>query len=867
MSLGDHPSLYLVLLLHLLPSVTGIKNSLPYTPIDLILLDCGESSISTSLDGRTWDGDADSKFHASNPEAASSAFTASQQDPSVTQVPYMTARIFQSQFTYTFPVSPGPKFVRLYFYPATYSNLDISKSCFSLSANTYTLLNNFSAFLTVSAMKPSVASFIKEYIITVWDNQKLDLTFSPSPSSFAFINGIEIVSMPNNLYASGNNNPLPYVGIDSHPFYLDNTTALEKLYRLNVGGQDISGKDDTGMHRTWLQDLNYIVSGAVAFAIVPPDVKIQYTMKTPAYTAPVMVYGSMRFMGPDSHLNLNYNLTWYFSIDAGFNYLVRLHFCEFRPEVTRSDQVVFYIFINNQTAEAYADIILWSGGNRVPLYKDYVLWIPKGSHSKQYLCLALHPNFDIKRTYADAFLNGLEIFKLNNSGGSLASPGPELLAGSPPPENLPKLNGKTNEKRFLVVIVVGSVFGGMLALSLVICFFVFKKRRVKDFGKSEAKSMPSTQIVSSLPSDRCCRFTIVEMKAATKNFDDENFIGSGGFGNVYKGYIGCGSIPVAIKRLDSSSKQGIHEFKTEIEMLSQLRHVNLVSLIGYCIDEGEMILVYDYMINGTLREHLYESNNNPLPWKKRLHICIGAARGLHYLHAEVANTIIHRDVKTSNILLDEKWVAKVSDFGLSKIAYNEAVSTIVKGTWGYLDPEYARYQQLTEKSDVYSFGVVLLEVLCARKPLNQKLEEEQMNLVNWAQKCIQNGTLCQIIDPHLKGRIAPECSSKFVEIALSCLSDKGIERPTMHDVMGKLEFVLELQEAADAEKVMNPDIECVYPEASFFDSPSANIIGEPQFDSSAANGSISFDTSIIGTTESMPLTTTPEIGKMKNTST
>ncbi|KAF2299288.1 hypothetical protein GH714_031317 [Hevea brasiliensis] len=643
MSLRDHPGICLVLLLHLLPSVTGIKKSLSYTPVDLILLDCGASSSSTSLDGRTWDGDADSKFHASNPETASSAFTASQQDPSVTQVPYMTARIFQSQFTYTFPVSPGPKFVRLYFYPATYSNLDISKSRFSLSANTYTLLNNFSAFLTVSAMKPSVASFIKEYIITVWDNQKLDLTFSPSPSSFAFINGIEIVSMPNNLYASGNNNPLPYVGIDSNPFYLDNTTALEKFYRLNVGGQDISGKDDTGMHRTWLQDLNYIFSGALGFAIIPPDVKIQYTMKTPAYTAPVMVYGSMRFMGPDSHRNLNYNLTWYFSIDAGFNYLVRLHFCEFRPEVTRSDQVVFYIFINNQTAEPYADIMLWSGGNSVPLYKDYVLWIPKGSHSKQYLCLALHPNFDKKRTYADAFLNGLEIFKLNNSGGSLASPGPELLAGSPPPENLPKLKVKTNEKRFLVVIVVGSVFGGMLALSLVICFFVFKQRRVKDFGKSEAKSFrfpfshtlrSSVTKASLRPSNTSRRFSIFEIEVATSKFDDEFVIGSGGFGNVYKGLIDDGATPVAIKRLDSSSRQGTREFRTEIDMLSELHNPHLVSLIGYCDDPGEMILVYEYMHRGTLRDHLYKTRNPPLPWKRRLEICIGAARGLHYLHTD-----------------------------------------------------------------------------------------------------------------------------------------------------------------------------------------------------------------------------------------
>lgn len=269
MFLGDHPGLYLVLLLHLLPSVTCIKNSQPYTPIDLILLDCGASSSSTSLDGRNWDGDANSKFHASNSETASSAFAASQQDPSVTRVPYMTARVFHSQFTYTFPVSPGPKFVRLYFYPATYSTLDISKSFFSVSANNYTLLNNFSASLAVSAVNPSVASLIKEYIITVWDNQKLDLTFSPSPSSFSFINGIEIVSMPKDLYVSGNGNPLPYVGAENNPFYLDNSTALETFYRLNVGGKDISSKDDTGMYRTWLQDSNYIFGAGRGVTVIP----------------------------------------------------------------------------------------------------------------------------------------------------------------------------------------------------------------------------------------------------------------------------------------------------------------------------------------------------------------------------------------------------------------------------------------------------------------------------------------------------------------------------------------------------------------------------------------------------------------------
>lgn len=802
-------ALYLLPPLHLFLYVTATEDySLPYSPTDLILLNCGASSNLSSPDGRSWDGDSQSKFAASNPPEASSVFEASTQDPSVDQVPYMTARIFHSNFTYTFPVLPGPKFVRLYFYPASYSNLDISTSYFSISANNYQLLNNFSASLTVSAITPPVDYFTKEFIITVWDNQKLELTFIPSPASFAFINGIEIVSMPDSFYGRGNDNPLTYVGNDLF-FYLGNTTALETVYRLNVGGQDISSTGDTGMYRTWHQDSEYLFrqSGNIPYL---PGVMIKYTTKTPAYSAPVMVYSTMRSMGPEPRLNMNYNLTWIFPVDAGFLYLLRLHFCEIRKEFINVNQQVFLIFINNQTAEHDADVIHMSGGNGIPVYKDYIVQVPPGSPSKQDLWLELHPNMELKPTYADAILNGLEIFKLNKTDGNLAGFNPEPTVAPPPAEQHPERRTGKRSSIITVIGIVGGSIGTVFACSLILYFFAFKKKRVKDPSKSEEKSSwtlisqtsrSTTTISSSLPTDLCRRFTFFEINEATGNFDDQNIIGSGGFGTVYKGYIEYGFIAVAIKRLDSSSKQGTREFQTEIEMLSNLRHLHLVSLIGYCDDHGEMILVYDYMSRGTLREHLYKTKNSPLPWKQRLEICIGAAKGLHYLHSGAKHTIIHRDVKSTNILLDENWVAKVSDFGLSRLGPTSTsqthVSTVVRGSIGYVDPEYYRRQHLTEKSDVYSFGVVLFEVLCARPPVIPSLPKDQASLADWARKCYQRGTLDQIVDPHLKGEVAPVSLNKFAEIANSCLHGQGIERPKMGDVVWGLEFALQLQQTAE----------------------------------------------------------------------
>ncbi|PNX84696.1 receptor-like protein kinase FERONIA-like protein [Trifolium pratense] len=294
----------------------------------------------------------------------------------------------------------------------------------------------------------------------------------------------------------------------------------------------------------------------------------------------------------------------------------------------------------------------------------------------------------------------------------------------------------------------------------------------------------------------CRYFTIAEIKAATNNFDDIFIIGVGGFGNVYKGYID-GVTPVAIKRLKPGSQQGVNEFMNEIELLSQLRHIHLVSLIGYCNDGVEMILVYDFMQRGTLREYLYGSDNERLTWKQRLEILLGAARGLHYLHTGAKHSIIHRDVKSTNILLDEKWVAKVSDFGLSKAGPTGMamthVSTVVKGSIGYLDPEYYLRQRLTLKSDVYSFGVVLLEVLCARPPLVRSSEKKKASLVIWFQRCYKEGLIVEeLVDPFIRDSITSESLKCYCQMVLSCLHDDGNQRMSMSDVVGALEFALQL---------------------------------------------------------------------------
>ncbi|PWA52740.1 serine/threonine/dual specificity protein kinase, catalytic domain-containing protein [Artemisia annua] len=336
-----------------------------------------------------------------------------------------------------------------------------------------------------------------------------------------------------------------------------------------------------------------------------------------------------------------------------------------------------------------------------------------------------------------------------------------------------------------------------------------------------------------VPDTICQRFSLEEIRLATQNFNEALVIGRGGFGMVYKGNTNHGSATdVAIKRLHSLSNQGAPEFQAEVEMLSRIRHCNLVSLIGYCKEDEEMALVYEYMPHGTLEDHLHKGGVS-LSWLQRLKICIGAARGFYYLHTGTGTQhgIIHRDVKSSNILLDKNFAAKISDFGLAKISPTNQtctyVSTLVKGTFGYMDPCYFTTGKLTRKSDVYSFGVLLLEVICGRPAVDTSLHEDQWSLANWAQDRIKQGKLNHIIDSRLEGQISRSCQKELARIVCRCLHNQPNQRPTMAEIVSTLVVIVSMQERLDSSVTEGKFVDKVL---SFFsakvDSQASNLGSE-----------------------------------------
>lgn len=770
--------------LHLLSlTLSVVQLSAAFTPQDNYLINCGSSTNTTVDSTRVFIGDLSKPGSALLSGGGKSISLTNPNHPSNSSPLYRTARIFTTASSYTFNIKKiGTHLVRLHFSPFTSQNYNLRASNFSVSANDVSLLRNFGARFAV----------LKEFTIMV-DKVELEISFIPTPeSNFAFISAIEIFSAPKNFFVDA---PTKFIVPNVVKEFTQNISSqvLETVHRINVGGQKLTPFNDT-LWRTWVPDEDFLVLKSAA--------KVATTTRPPNYQeggatreiAPDNVYMTAQQMNVDNMTAVfEFNITWNFPVgrrDA--LHFVRLHFCDI---VSLSlNQLYFNVYVNEVTA--YKDLDLSTLTFHVlstPYFLDFVV----DSGKSGVIQISVGPSDLSTSLRKNAILNGVEIMNIKNF-----------------------LASQTGSKKRSPWVLLGSVIGGFVGLCFVLLLaglVVFRQRKRKAKAKRVGSTgtgwtplracggssigvlSEGTALTSPGPNGYLgLRIPYADIQLATNNFDKNLIIGSGGFGMVYRGILGD-STKVAVKRGVPGSRQGLPEFQTEITVLSKIRHLHLVSLVGYCEEQSEMILVYEYMEKGTLKSHLYGPRFTPLSWKQRLEICIGAARGIHYLHTGSAQGIIHRDIKSTNILLDENYVAKVADFGLSRSGpcLNEThVSTGVKGSFGYLDPEYFRRQQLTDKSDVYSFGVVLFEVLCARPAVDPLLSREQVNLGEWALEWQKKGMIEQIIDPHLRGQIRPSSLKKFGETAEKCLADYGVDRPTMGDVLWNLEHVLQLQENA-----------------------------------------------------------------------
>ncbi|KAK9920195.1 hypothetical protein M0R45_028754 [Rubus argutus] len=384
-------------------------------------------------------------------------------------------------------------------------------------------------------------------------------------------------------------------------------------------------------------------------------------------------------------------------------------------------------------------------------------------------------------------------------------------------------------KGVLATVIIGTI-ASVVSISAIVMLLITRRTRNRNTPPSRRHS--SSKISRRI--DGVKAFTFKEMTLATRNFDSATQLGRGGYGRVYKGILSDETI-VAIKRAEEGSLQGEKEFLTEIELLSRLHHRNLVSLVGYCEEEEEQMLVYEFMPNGTLRDWLSDKIKGSLDFSMRLRIALGSAKGILYLHTEANPPIFHRDIKATNILLDSNYTAKVADFGLSRLAPVQDdggnaptyVSTVVRGTPGYLDPEYFLTSKLTDKSDVYSLGIVFLELLTGVLPISHG-----KNIVREVNMAHQSGLMFSIIDSRM-GSYPSECVERFVALALRCCREKQDDRPSMLDVVRELENIIKIMPGADT--IFSPSVSSYDNEKSV--TSSSNFTGDLYMCSSDVQGS------------------------------
>lgn len=757
----------------------SISSSPNYTFPNNYFINCG-SETPISVGAATFSGDqiSDSRYSHSVKDTTTTAESAGI---------YETARKFTKTESYKLRIEEnGVYMVRLHFFPFFL----LRGAKFNVSASGFLLLSNFSIPSSVTS------PVIKEFLVPVVNGPNLEITFTPyqDSSSFAFVNAIEAFVTPEGFIPNSTDAHVTPRGNNSkNDGGKDlSSSVLNVIHRINVGGSNITSERDT-MRRNWVSDDNYLFNKTSAknHSIYSERPKYDQGGEATQYDAPDFVYRTAKEMNIDVEtLSSNdfFNITWLFDVKRNATFFVRLHLCDIVSD--SRNNTVFNVYIYGLFGKPISPYDRFHDF-AVPFYVDFVV----DSDGSGFMNISVGPRNDSKSK--NAFLNGVEIMELIND----------------------RDEGSGGKKNY-IWIIVGSVGGVvvLISVSVVVILCCLKSRKAKPVenskwprmsvyaGSTQSRTTVRSPIGGTTPDMNLgLKIPFAEILHATNKFDPKFIIGEGGFGKVYKGTLHNG-VKVAVKRSEAGHGQGLMEFQTEITLLSKIRHQHLVSLIGYCDERYEMILVYEFMEKGTLREHLYSSNEDldksssrsELSWDQRLQICIGAANGLQYLHAGLNEPIIHRDIKSTNILLDEHYVAKVADFGLSKSGPPEEthIVTDVKGSFGYLDPEYMKSMQLTQKSDVYSFGVVLLEVLCARPAVDSLLPRNQINLAEWGLSRLKENQLEKIIDPFLAGKINPNSLRKFGETAEKCLQENGTDRPNMMDVLWDLNYVRQLQHPA-----------------------------------------------------------------------
>ncbi|CAL4951698.1 unnamed protein product [Urochloa decumbens] len=786
------------------------SNTAASTPADNYLISCGSSG-STTVGQRVFVPDDSGSVTLTSPHSAAVSAppgSAPSLDAAAAEAAalYQTARVFTAPSSYAFKIRrPGRHFVRLHFFPFACRSYDLAAATFKVSTQDAVLIDAFTPAHTSEPVRD-------EFLLDV-AGDTLVVTFVPlAAGGVAFVNAVEVVSVPDDLMAAAPARTSLPGQQQLAPTVLP---PLRTAHRVNVGGPAVAADGDT-LWRDWDTDQSYLVGSVVTRKVVY-DGRLNYLAgEATRDDAPDIVYATARELTVSSRFDSSKQMTWQFDVDAQpSSYLIRFHWCDI---VSRAPHLLqIDVYVDSHTVVRDLDLSTVGNGTLAfPYYMDFVLGSSDAS-GKITIYVGSSSVMNTSSTLPAPILNGIEIMKMHFSSGSVVVVEPS--DGSKKKQNL--------------AIVLGSICGACAVVSIAAVLVIFLRKK-----EDKLLPSPSSQSPSSTPwmpllnrfslrsrrhgsptfaadndtpgatpvaagrsaSAPSYRFPFAVLREATNNFDERLVIGAGGFGKVYRAVLPGGGGTVAVKRASPESRQGAREFRAEVELLSGLRHRHLVPLVGYCDDAGELALLYEYMEHGSLRSRLYGGGATPpLSWAQRLEALAGAARGLLYLHTALSTPVIHRDVKSSNILLDGGLAGRVADFGLSRSGPEPElgethVSTAVKGSFGYVDPEYARTRKLTAKSDVYSLGVVLLEALCGRPVVDPRLPKPMVNLVEWVLHWQGRGELGKVVDRRIAAEVRPQALAKYGETAARCLAERGANRPAMEDVVWSLQFVMRLQD-------------------------------------------------------------------------